>query len=52
MSQIEWLTEISDKLYKAHSNLIRTGKVESGLPLLKEVIAEIDSEREILRRDN
>lgn len=52
MSQIEWLTEISIKLDKARNAFTQTAKVESGLPLLRDVIAEIDSERETLMRMN
>jgi len=52
MSYLEWLTEISIKLDKARNNFTQTAKVESGLPLLRDVISEIDSERETLMRMN
>ena len=52
MSQIEWLTEISTKLETATRNMQMTNKVESGLGLIREVISEIDSERETLMRMN
>ena len=52
MSQLEWLTEISTKLETATSNMQMTNKVESGLGLIREVISEIDSERETQMRMN
>ena len=41
MSQIEWLTEISDKIYKEHSNITRTGQCDSEMRLPDEVIVGI-----------
>ena len=49
MSQLQWLTELSNKIRMVEEN---TGQVltRENSQLLREVMAEIDSERETLMR--
>jgi hypothetical protein len=49
MSQLQWLTELSDRLEMGIS-LIKADHQEAGFTLLRGVLAEVEGERETVMR--
>ena len=49
MSQLQWLTELSDRLEMGIS-LIEADHQEAGFTLLRGVLAEVEGERETVMR--